>query len=104
MRSTDHETPDGGRRTLILSASMGAGHDTVAAELARRAAARGGRAEVVDVLRLLPYGLGTGLRRGYQASVRHLPWVYAGIYGAFLREGAARGPAGCRWPGSPGTG
>lgn len=94
MRSTDHETPDGGRRTLILSASMGAGHDTVAAELARRAAARGGRAEVVDVLRLLPYGLGTGLRRGYQASVRHLPWVYAGIYGAFLREGRGPRPSG----------
>ncbi|MGW1597954.1 MGDG synthase family glycosyltransferase [Streptomyces sp. NPDC002343] len=73
---------------------MGAGHDTVAAELARRAEARGERAEVVDVLRLLPYGLGTGLRRGYQASVRHLPWVYAGIYGAFLREGRGPRPGG----------
>ncbi|MEU7048283.1 MGDG synthase family glycosyltransferase, partial [Streptomyces eurythermus] len=73
---------------------MGAGHDTVAAELARRAEARGERAEVVDVLRLLPYGLGTGLRRGYQASVRHLPWVYAGIYGAFLREGRVPRPGG----------
>ncbi|MEU3522491.1 galactosyldiacylglycerol synthase [Streptomyces sp. NPDC038707] len=73
---------------------MGAGHDTVAAELARRAAARGGRAQVVDVLRLLPYGLGTGLRRGYQASVRHLPWLYAGVYGAFLREGRGPRPSG----------
>ncbi|MGW1602005.1 MGDG synthase family glycosyltransferase, partial [Streptomyces eurythermus] len=73
---------------------MGAGHDTVAAELARRAEARGERARVVDVLRLLPYGLGTGLRHGYQASVRHLPWVYAGIYGAFLREGRGPRPSG----------
>ncbi|MEU8472943.1 galactosyldiacylglycerol synthase [Streptomyces sp. NPDC029006] len=73
---------------------MGAGHDTVAAELARRTTAAGHEAYVVDVLRLLPYGLGTGLRRGYQASVRHLPWVYANLYGAFLREGPGRRPSG----------
>ncbi|MCS0605437.1 galactosyldiacylglycerol synthase [Streptomyces sp. LP11] len=82
------------RRTLIVSAGMGAGHDTVAAELARRAGARGGEALVIDVLRLLPYGLGGGLRRGYQAAVRHAPWVYAGIYGAFLRGGAGPRPSG----------
>ncbi|MEU2060481.1 galactosyldiacylglycerol synthase [Streptomyces sp. NPDC013455] len=73
---------------------MGAGHDTVAAELARRAAARGHEARTVDVLRLLPYGLGTGLRRGYHATVRHLPWAYAGVYGAFLRPGPGRRPSG----------
>ncbi|WP_262418146.1 galactosyldiacylglycerol synthase [Streptomyces sp. SP2-10] len=79
---------------LIVSASMGAGHDTVAGELARRAAAQGHEARVTDVLRLLPYGLGTGLRRGYRASVRHLPWVYAGVYGALLREGHGPRPSG----------
>ncbi|MGV9760971.1 MGDG synthase family glycosyltransferase [Streptomyces tricolor] len=94
MPTTDHHAPGGRRRTLIVSASMGAGHDTVAAELARRAAARGHEVHVVDVLRLLPYGLGPGLRRGYQASVRHLPWVYAGVYGAFLRGGPGRRPSG----------
>jgi UDP-N-acetylglucosamine:LPS N-acetylglucosamine transferase len=73
---------------------MGAGHDTVAAELARRAAASGHEPHVVDVLRLLPYGLGTGLRRCYQGSVRHAPWVYAGVYGAFLRGGSGRRPSG----------
>ncbi|MBL1084415.1 galactosyldiacylglycerol synthase [Streptomyces actinomycinicus] len=73
---------------------MGAGHDTVAAELARRATAQGHEAHVVDVLRLLPYGLGTGLRRGYQASVRHVPWAYAGLYGAFLRQGTGPRPSG----------
>ncbi|WP_229896111.1 MGDG synthase family glycosyltransferase [Streptomyces cinerochromogenes] len=94
MPTTDPHAPGGRRRTLIVSASMGAGHDTVAAELARRAAARGHEAHVIDVLRLLPCGLGSGLRRGYQASVRHLPWVYAGIYGAFLRGGPGRRPSG----------
>ncbi|WP_190015456.1 MGDG synthase family glycosyltransferase [Streptomyces lucensis] len=69
---------------------MGAGHDTVAAELARRATSYGHEPHVVDVLRLLPCGLGTGLRQGYRASVRHAPWVYAGVYGAFLRGGGPR--------------
>lgn len=82
------------RRPLILSASMGAGHDTVAAELARRAAAYGHEPHVADVLRLLPYGLGGGLRRSYQASVRHLPWAYAGVYGVFLRGGGGPRPSG----------
>ncbi|WP_369362742.1 galactosyldiacylglycerol synthase [Streptomyces sp. CG4] len=86
--------PGGRRRPLILSAGMGAGHDTVAAELARRAAAYGHEPQVADVLRLLPYGLGGGLRRSYQASVRHFPWAYAGVYGAFLRGGSGPRPSG----------
>ncbi|MEU7300415.1 galactosyldiacylglycerol synthase [Streptomyces sp. NPDC007206] len=73
---------------------MGAGHDTVAAELARRATARGLKPHVADILHLLPYGLGGGLRRSYQASVRHFPWAYAGVYGAFLRGGRGPRPSG----------
>ncbi|WOP39321.1 galactosyldiacylglycerol synthase [Streptomyces sp. Li-HN-5-13] len=73
---------------------MGSGHDTVAAELARRARAAGKEAHVVDVLALLPYGLGGGLRRFYQAAVREAPWVYAGIYDFFLRPGPRPRPSG----------
>ncbi|TQJ91272.1 UDP-N-acetylglucosamine:LPS N-acetylglucosamine transferase [Streptomyces sp. SLBN-31] len=73
---------------------MGAGHDTVAAELARRARQYGQEPYVVDILRLLPYGLGTGLRHFYQASVRHFPWVYEGLYRAFLRPGNGVRPSG----------
>ncbi|OLZ74486.1 galactosyldiacylglycerol synthase [Streptomyces sp. IMTB 2501] len=94
MPSPPPSPPGGRRRPLILSASMGAGHDTVAAELARRAAAYGHEPQVADVLQLLPYGLGGGLRRSYQASVRHFPWVYAGVYGAFLRGGRGLRPSG----------
>ncbi|AOR36867.1 galactosyldiacylglycerol synthase [Streptomyces fodineus] len=94
MPSTDPARPGGRRRPLILSASMGAGHDTVAAELARRAVAYGHEPQVADVLRLLPYGLGGGLRRSYQASVRHFPWAYGGVYGAFLRGGRGPRPSG----------
>ncbi|MYR83528.1 galactosyldiacylglycerol synthase, partial [Streptomyces sp. SID685] len=61
---------------------MGAGHDTVAAELVRRTAAHGHRAQSVDVLSLLPRGIGAGVRRGYQISVRHAPWTYGAVYRA----------------------
>ncbi|MEU4929873.1 galactosyldiacylglycerol synthase [Streptomyces yokosukanensis] len=73
---------------------MGAGHDTVAAELARRAAASGAEPHVADVLGLLPCGLGDGLRRSYQASVRHVPWAYGAVYAAFLRGGGGPRPSG----------
>ncbi|WP_409350927.1 MGDG synthase family glycosyltransferase [Streptomyces pactum] len=78
----------------MVSASMGAGHDTVAAELVRRARERGDDALIVDVLALLPYGLGGALRRFYRGSVRHFPWVYAVLYRLFLRPGAGRRPGG----------
>jgi UDP-N-acetylglucosamine:LPS N-acetylglucosamine transferase len=73
---------------------MGAGHDTVAAELVRRARERGGDAVVVDVLALLPYGLGRALRHFYRGAVRHAPWAYAALYRLFLRPGAGRRPGG----------
>ncbi|GJF21757.1 hypothetical protein SHO565_23210 [Streptomyces sp. HO565] len=73
---------------------MGAGHDTVAAELARRIRERGGDALVVDVLALLPYGLGAALRLFYRGSVRHFSWAYAALYRLFLRPGGGRRPSG----------
>ncbi|MBN0042844.1 galactosyldiacylglycerol synthase [Streptomyces actuosus] len=73
---------------------MGAGHDTVAAELARRAREAGHRAHVADVLQLLPYGLGSALHDFYRASVRHFPWAYGGLYRAFLRRGTGNRPSG----------
>ncbi|WP_407697334.1 MGDG synthase family glycosyltransferase [Streptomyces kebangsaanensis] len=87
-------TPPEAERLLVVSASMGAGHDTVAAELARRARTAGKQARVVDVLALLPYGLGGGLRGFYQAAVREAPWVYAGVYDLFLRPGPRPRPSG----------
>ncbi|MEU9560073.1 MGDG synthase family glycosyltransferase [Streptomyces fumanus] len=71
---------------------MGAGHDTVAAELVRRARERGADAVTADVLDLLPYRLGAGLRHFYRTSVRHLPWAYAALYRLFLRPGPGRRP------------
>ncbi|WP_261985950.1 hypothetical protein [Microbispora sp. CSR-4] len=71
-------------RALIVSASMGAGHDAVAAELARRLAAAGMHAEVVDVLALLPLRLGALLRWWYRAVMLRSPWLYALVYRVFF--------------------
>ncbi|WP_435847321.1 MGDG synthase family glycosyltransferase [Streptomyces eurythermus] len=81
-------------RLLVVSASMGAGHDTVATELVRRATESGHRASTVDILSLLPRGLGGWLRRGYRVSVRHAPWTYGLVYRAFLRPGRGPRPSG----------
>lgn len=83
-----------GGKVLIVSASMGAGHDGVAAELARRLAAAGTRAEVVDVLGLLPLGLGTALRWWYRGVMRRAPWLYGLVYRIFFvsRRGPSTSP------------
>jgi UDP-N-acetylglucosamine:LPS N-acetylglucosamine transferase len=80
------------QRFLIVSASMGAGHDAVAGELAARLVAGGHRVERADVLGLLPPGVGSGLRGFYRSSVRYAPWVYDALYAAFFRPGAGRRP------------
>ncbi|MGW2331360.1 MGDG synthase family glycosyltransferase [Streptomyces sp. NPDC001700] len=80
------------QRFLVVSASMGAGHDAVAGELARRLERAGHRADRVDVLELLPAGIGPGLRVFYRAAVRRAPAVYAGIYRAFFQTGPDPGP------------
>ncbi len=73
-----------GKRLLILTAGMGAGHDAVAAELARRMAVQKVETSVLDVLDLVPLKLGHGLRRMYGEMVRSAPWLYEGIYRAFF--------------------
>ncbi|MCM2579946.1 MGDG synthase family glycosyltransferase [Streptomyces meridianus] len=74
--------------SLILSASMGAGHDAVARELARRLRGQGHEATVVDLLTLLPAGAGEALREGYRFAVRRLPWIYAAVYRTFFGSGS----------------
>ncbi|MCP9210270.1 MGDG synthase family glycosyltransferase [Streptomyces sp. NEAU-Y11] len=79
-------------RLLVVSAGMGAGHDAVAAELVRRLEAMGHRADRVDVLDLLPAGVGAGLRSFYRTTIRRAPVLYAGIYRAFFRPGPGPRP------------
>jgi hypothetical protein len=69
----------GSRRYLLLSATMGSGHDAVAAVLSDRLTATGHQVGRADVLDLLPAGLGHLIRSFYQATIRHLPDLYAGM-------------------------
>ncbi|MEV4553385.1 MGDG synthase family glycosyltransferase [Nonomuraea wenchangensis] len=69
---------------LILTASMGSGHDGVAAELAARLAAENAEARIIDVLLLFPLRLGTALRRGYRWMILRAPWLYELIYQVFF--------------------
>jgi UDP-N-acetylglucosamine:LPS N-acetylglucosamine transferase len=69
---------------------MGAGHRAVGDELGRRLRDRGRRVDSVDVLDLLPAGLGGALRVAYRGMVRRAPWLYDGVYATFMDAG--RGP------------
>lgn len=82
----------GPRCYLVLSASMGSGHDTVAGELSRRLKAAGHRVISLDTLDLLPSGMGASLRACYRAVIGHAPTLYAAVYRAFCRDAAMPRP------------
>lgn len=65
----------GVRHVLLVSASIGAGHDQAAAELERRLRAVGCRTTSIDVLEL-GNGEGVRMRRVYAWLLRHAPAVY----------------------------
>src|ERR1700759_5800740 len=69
-----------GGRVLIVSASMGAGHESVARELARRLERDGHSTQVVDFLDAFPWRLGQGLRGMYQLQLQYAPWGYEATY------------------------
>jgi hypothetical protein len=72
---------------MVLSATMGSGHDAVAGVLTDRLTALGHDVDRIDVLGLLPAGLGPALRSFYRLTIKHLPAVYAGIYSVFFQDG-----------------
>ena len=71
---------------LIISASMGAGHDGAARELRRRLEASGHQVALHDLLRAFPAGTGTGLRWSYQWQLRLAPWSYEASYRMWYRR------------------
>ena len=80
-RPTVDERPS----VLIVSATMGAGHDGVAYELQDRLRARGAEAEVVDYLTLLPSGVGPFYRSMYEGQLKYAPSSYEWLYGRIDR-------------------
>lgn len=75
-------------RIVIVSASMAAGHDGAAAELARRATTLGCRVDRVDFLDLLPAGIGGLLRTAYRLQLRVAPATWGWLLPLVGRRGA----------------
>ena len=68
------------RRVLILSASMGAGHDGAARELGRRLELTGHDVRIRDYLPTVPLGLGYFIRWFYEMQLEHAPGTYEWHY------------------------
>ncbi len=68
------------RRILIVSASMGAGHDGAANELRRRLEAQGHTVRIVDFLHCCPFGIGWFIKWTYLVQLRVAPWSYELTY------------------------
>lgn len=76
-------------RVAIVSASVGAGHDGAAAELARRLVADGFVVDRYDLLDLLPARLGRAVRESYHRMLVRAPWAYQRIYSSTERAGGS---------------
>jgi UDP-N-acetylglucosamine:LPS N-acetylglucosamine transferase len=76
-----------GQQIVIISASVGAGHDGAAAEIARRLTASGFRVDRLDFVDLLPAQLGRLLRAAYRRLLVLAPSGYQRIYAATERVG-----------------
>ncbi|MDQ6945366.1 MAG: hypothetical protein M3256_03645 [Actinomycetota bacterium] len=68
-----------------MSASMGAGHDGAARELAGRLHDAGHHAEIRDFLQAGPLRMGTAMRSGYHFELRHAPSAYGATYRFWYR-------------------
>ncbi|MER5810921.1 glycosyltransferase [Streptomyces sp. NPDC002033] len=79
-------------RVVIVSASVGAGHDGAAAELSRRLTADGHTVDRWDLLDLLPARAGRAASGLYHRLLEHAPWAYQRIYTGTEHAGGA-GPA-----------
>ncbi|MFF3125464.1 glycosyltransferase [Streptomyces sp. NPDC057908] len=91
MSYLDNATEAGDGPVVIISASVGAGHDGAAAELARRLRVSGVRVELHDFLDLMPGRLGPLLSSAYHRMLTHAPWGYQRVYAATEhRDGGGR--------------
>jgi UDP-N-acetylglucosamine:LPS N-acetylglucosamine transferase len=79
-------------RFLVVSASMGGGHDGAARELQRRLERDGHRATVVDFLYAMPPGAGAIVRSSYKWELRFMPWLYEATYRLWYLSPSMAGP------------
>jgi UDP-N-acetylglucosamine:LPS N-acetylglucosamine transferase len=78
---------------LIISASIGAGHDGCAAEIARRLRGAGVSTRRVDYLDLLPAGWGRTIKQTYARQLAYAPASWGWLLGAMGRPRATRSAA-----------
>ena len=79
------------RRILIISASMGAGHDGAAHELRKRLELQGHAVRIVDFLDCCPFGIGWFIRWSYLVQLRVAPWSYELTYRLWYKMPSAWG-------------
>jgi UDP-N-acetylglucosamine:LPS N-acetylglucosamine transferase len=77
------------RRVLIVSGSVGAGHDAAAHELRDRLARAGVAVEVRDFLDAVPTWAAWVLREGYLATSRHAPAAFEAMFQSAERQGTS---------------
>ena len=75
-------------RVLVISGSVGAGHDGAARELAARLTRAGAVAEVRDYLTAVPRPLAYLLGEGYLGTVERTPGAFEFLYEQLERKGA----------------
>ena len=78
--SHDLYAPAVRERVLVLSASIGGGHDGAATELTRRLKAAKAEVRGADFLDLLPFGIGWLARNLYRVQLRFAPRTYEALY------------------------
>ena len=83
---TASATPGAGRRALLLSGSLGMGHDVMAEACAASLRARGWQCETLDAMQLLGKRGGRIGERVFRALL-YFPAVYDGFHFAVLRAG-----------------
>ena len=79
--------PSAPSRVLVVSGSVGAGHDGAARELADRLRADGVTVDIVDFLDTVPRWLSMLWREGYTTSVDHVPGAFQLLFSRIEHEG-----------------
>ncbi|MBM0227727.1 MULTISPECIES: glycosyltransferase [Micromonospora] len=77
---------EGPGRIVVVSADVGAGHDTAAAELTRRLRGRGFVVDRLNLLEVLPRPVHWAFRETYRGLLRWLPWSYELLFAVTSRS------------------
>lgn len=73
-------------RIVVVSADVGAGHDTAAAELTRRLRGRGFVVDRLNLLDVLPRPVHWAVKEAYRGILRWLPWGYEALFALTSRS------------------